>query len=299
MLKFFKKAGFVIIGFLMLSYLVGHVSLWSLRQSQFYKPTFLVNGVTQTHFDYIVLGASTGLTTLNTQTIDSILHTTGINLSVDDTSLPNQYLMLQHFIATGKRTDFCILAPNPKNYNTLEHTLSDNDYRFLMYAHRPYVHDYYSQFKGTRAAILKYSSWLPALGVSYYNAEVFYPSLLSLLKPNKHNRFDDLGNYSYPDRTFVDAPISQFQETDLTFKNSYLEKIKALCDLHGITMICYISPMKGLKADVGSTDYTIINHSDLLKNSGYFHDGIHVNTIGRAQASQAFATDFTYYLKSK
>ncbi|WP_162919920.1 hypothetical protein [Hanstruepera ponticola] len=289
--------GLILIGAFLVSYIISHASLWLLRQSHFYKPSYLTNGIKQTDFDYIILGASTGLTTLNTHTIDSVLHTEGLNLSVDDTALPSQYLMLQHFLAQGKRTDYCILAPNPKNYNTRIHTLSDNDYRFIMYANRPYVNGYYKLFSGTRANILKHSSWLPVLGVSYYNAELLYPSLYSFIKPKSHNRFDDKGNYTYPNKSFIDSPIKSFKPSSITFENEYVQKIKDLCDLHGITMICYITPMKGLKALVDNKNYHIINHSDLLKNSSFFHDIIHINTSGRKKASLQFAADFLDYLK--
>src|SRR5690606_22404653 len=133
------------------------------------------NTVTENNFDYIILGSSTGLTTLNTSTIDSALHTKGLNLSMDDTALSSQYLMLQHFLAEGKTTKFCVLAPSAASFDAINHDISDNDYRFLPYIHRDYVTAYFKQYTSKSARLISHSKWFPLLGVSYFNTELFYP----------------------------------------------------------------------------------------------------------------------------
>lgn len=289
---FLKRIGFVLLAFISLSMLISYASLWSLRQSSFYKPSFLVNSVADKDFDYIVLGASTGLTTLNTAVIDSVLQTNGINLSMDDTSLSSQYLMLQHFLAEGKTTKYCILAPSAASFDANPQDISDNDYRFLPFIHRDYVSDYFKSYTGSAASIISNSSWFPVQGVSYYNAEVFYPSLLAVFAPKKRNRFDARGNYTYPSQHNIDKPINEFKTMSISFKNNYVRKIKALCDQNNITLICYFSPIAGKKVEVALADFNIINHSDVLKNSLYFYDAIHVNSKGRQQASEQFTNDF-------
>lgn len=297
MKTFLQKVGVIVICVLILSTIISYGCLWSLRQSNFYKPSFLANSIEQTNFDYIILGASTGLTTLNTKIIDSVLQTTGLNLSVDDTALSSQYLMLQHFLAEGKRTKFCVLAPSVASYDSQRNTVNDNDYRFLMYINRPYVHKYYQQFSGANANILQLTKWMPAIGVSYYNAELFYPSILSLIQPDRHNRFDEKGNYSYTVKNIEDKPLITFTDVPIDFTNKYVSKIKELCELHNIQLICYLTPLKGQKAVVKSVDYDVINHSNLLKNTRYFNDVIHVNSLGRQVASLQFANDLQVFKK--
>jgi hypothetical protein len=174
---FLKRLGFILLIFISASCIISFGSLWSLRQSSFYKPSFLVNDINEKAFDYIVLGASTGLTTLNTNVIDSVLHTNGLNLSMDDTALSSQYLMLQHFLAQGKTTKYCILAPSAPSFDAKNVNLSDNDYRFLPYIYNNYVSDYYGQYSSQPAQLLKWSEWIPTLGVSYFNliVEVIIP----------------------------------------------------------------------------------------------------------------------------
>jgi hypothetical protein len=297
MLVFIKKTGFIIIIFVGLTTLISLASLWSLRQSSFYKPSFLVNTIQEKEFDYIIVGSSTGLTTLNTKVIDSTLQTNGLNLSMDDTALSSQYLMLQHFLAQGKTTAFCILAPSTKDYEVENNELSGNDYRFLPYITNTYVSSYFRQYSSQPARLLRASKWLPILGVSYYNTEIFYPSLLTLIQPTKRNRFDDRGNYTYPKNKEIDTPINEFKVLPIAFKNPYLEKMKALCARHNIKLICYFPPIKGAKVVVNETGFTLINHSAILKNETYFYDTFHVNYIGRQVSSAHFSNSFKTLLK--
>lgn len=298
MKAFLKNVGFSLLLMLGLATLISAGSLWALRRSDFYKPSFLANSVTNNHFDYIILGASTGLTTLNTQRIDSLNGTKGINLSMDDTSLPSQYLMLQHFLAEGKTTKFCVLAPSNASFDLKHDGLSDNDYRFLMYVNKPYVYKYYEQFDTKQSHLLQGSKWMPMLGVSFYNAELFYPSLLSLAKPRKRNRFDGHGNYTYPFIKFNDSILTNFEPLPITFENRYVKKIKDLCEANGIQLICYFSPMMDQLVIAKSDTYNSINHSNLLKNARYFNDAIHVNYLGNQLTSRQFAKDFKLYLKA-
>lgn len=290
---FLKKFVIFLTGFIVLTTIIAAGSLWSLRNSSFYKPAFLVNNVPEQEFDYIILGASNGLTTLNTKVIDSILDVKGLNLSMDDTALSSQYLMLQHFVKEGKQAKSVILAPISKSYYTENNNINDNDYRFLMYVNRPYVVNYYKQFKSFNAGLLSSSKWVPTLGVSYYNAELFYPSVLALFKPEMRNRFDIKGNYTYPVTHQLNEELVDFKAEDVKFTNQYFLKIKELCEIHNMQLICYFSPMKGKRLVVSSNGFEVINHSDRLTNSRYFYDDIHVNSIGRQIASEDFAKEFS------
>lgn len=289
---FFKNIGIILLLVVVVATLISAGSLWSLRHSVFYKPSFLVNAVQDTRFDYIILGASTGLVTLNTHVIDSISHTKGINLSIEDTSLATQYLMLQHFLAEGKSTSYCILAPSNTSYDLKVNQLSDNDYRFLPYIGRDYVYHHYEQYSTAEAKVLSYSKFLPMLGVSYYNSELFYPSISTFFHSEKRNHYDAKGNYAYPATNVKDAVINEKTSFEVDFTNPYMKSIKDLCDRHGIQLICYLTPMKYRSVKVVTNDYNFINHSDALSNTRYFFDGIHVNSLGREASSMSFAHQF-------
>ena len=292
MKQFLFRTGKLLLIILTLVTLISLGSMLALSNSCFYKPSFLVNGVSESQFDYIVLGASEGLTTIDTKQIDDALQLQGINLSMDDTSLSSQYLMLQHFLKEGKTTQTCILVSNPGGFNQKEHKVNNNDYRFMMFNNRDYVNGYFKQFTDPRGRILYYSKWIPFLGASYYNSELFFPSMVTVFQPQRRNRFDDKGNYTYPVRNSADGEISDFKESEVNFSSDYFDKIARLCEDNNIRLICYLPPNQTTRAIYNTTDFEIINHSDKIKNFKYFYDERHVNSVGRTLATQNFIESF-------
>lgn len=279
MKKFLKKIavwGFVTI---ILLNLIGLAVLLLHRNSNFYKPSFAANQ-TQEHFDFIVLGSSMGLTTIDTKLIDEKLGTSSLNLSMDDTALPSHYLMLQHFLKQGHTVDQVILAITPWDIANKKPELDNNTYRFLPYIHENYVKQHFQALAKSYDDPLSLSYYQPFVGVGYYNAELFYPGLLTLLKSKKRNRFDVFGNYVYPDSDFeaknVKAEVYTFDP-----QNPYLDKIIKLCQQNNIALRLYQSPIYKASYQSLPTDLSIINHMEVLKNKTYFYDRIHVNKKGR------------------
>lgn len=279
-----------LVSFIMLN-LIAWTSQYFMGKSSLYKPEYIANRVRETKFDYVVLGSSTGLTTLNTAQIDSITGKKGFNISIDDTSMSTHYLMLQHFYATGKTTDRLILAITPWDAVDSKPTLNNNDYRFLPYVTRDYVFDYYKEMEKGWFKTLTYSRYLPVLGISYYNTELFYPSLLVAFQPEKRNRFDEKGNYSYPDEG-SGPDEKKASVTKVVITNPFYTRIKTFCTAHNIELILYQSPIYKTKVAF-TTDVKVVNHSDLLEDASFFYDAIHVNSKGREVCSgQAARTLF-------
>lgn len=300
MKKFILKIGIILGASFLIMNVLSLYSLYCLRNATFYKPGFVVNGLEHSKYDYIVLGASTGLTTLNTKLIDSITGFKGINLSMDDTGISSHYLMLQHFLATGHSTKYCVLAPGVPSYDAKNTQINDNDYRFMMFLNKEYVRDYYGSFDSPNlmSQLLKASYYVPAIGVSYFNAELIPPALISTIDPDRRNRFDELGNYTYPSsRRKVDS-IGTKKKLEIQFTNPYLGKLQQLCKEEGIELIYYLSPLR--KEYVPSTNgqRSIINHSDIVKNPEYFYDDIHVNSSGRKEVSKVFSSTLRQIMKT-
>ncbi len=298
MKRFLKHIAILLIAFLGIATLISMGSLHSLRNSNFYKPSFLAKGVSEKKFDYIILGSSVGLTTLNTKLIDSISNLNGINLSMDDTGMSSQYLMLQHFLAEGKKTKYCVLAPGIASLQNKESTFGDNDYRFLMYVNRDYVYEYYKNASpNSKAAKVSYiTKWLPFVGVSYYNSEVFFPSLNALFQPKKRNRFDENGNYTYPKRNKV-FKSKNSKKARITIEHPYLKKIETICSANNIQLIYYFAPMRKEMIEYTNPDFPIIDNTGILKDDSFFYDDIHVNYMGREKVSVMFAETFSQLVK--
>ena len=269
--------------------LISWLSLYSLKNSSFYKPQFLKNEVVENQFDYIVIGSSLGLTGIDTKIIDSIQKTKGINLSMDGTFLSSNYLMLQHFYALNKKTKICILAVNPYDIANAKPKLNLNDYRFLPFVNEDYVYNYYKKLENNHFKILTNSNYFPFLGVSFYNSELFFPSILVALSPKLHNRFDQKGNYAYIGST--NLPIKKKLNTILKWKNPYIEKIQKLCDSNQTKLLVYIAPK--FKTTVFNTNkkFQLINYSDAILDTKMFYDTIHINNFGRKLVSEKFAKE--------
>ena len=271
---------------------ISECSLWLLRSSNLYKPSYVVNGLEQSHYDYVILGSSIGLTTLNSAAIDSVVGLKGINLSMDDTGIGTQCLMLEHFLQQGKTTNYCVLSVSVANLNTRHPRLSVNNYRFLPFIRRDYVSSYFKEFEEFDADIILGSRYFAFFGTAYYNIELFYPALVSGLKPNMRNRFDAMGNYYYPSDPNKNHKTLVFRDVEIQLQNPFLERLKTVCKDNQIELLVYIPPTQGEHIVFSTDDYQVINHSDLLDDSYLFYDRIHVNQAGRLLASDAFANTF-------
>lgn len=274
-----------LICFLILN-VMAYLSLFFLEKSNFYKPQFVANNNQVKHFDYVVLGSSTGLTTLDTKQIDAVTKLKGLNISMDDSALSSHFLMLQHFLATKKTTKKLVLVVTPWDLENEKERLNDNDYRFLPHIQNDYVFHYFNSLETSYFKPSTLSKYLPIVGVSYYNAELFFPSIIAAFQPNKRNRFDEKGNYSYP----MNGNPTEIKNktTLLSIKNPVLKKIQNYCTQKNIQLLLYIAPIYNTKV-INKSPFFIYNHSDFCKDKTLFYDSIHVNQLGRAACSFDFS----------
>lgn len=288
MKKFLKTISIYGFSIFILLNLISFLCLYALGKSSFYKQQFVKNGINSTSFDYVVLGSSTGLTTLDTKQIDTLAGLNGLNISMDDSSLNSHYLMLQQFYSQGNKTNKLILCITPDDISNLKPIINTNDYRFLPQVWDANVKNYFSEMQGENQMIYQLTPYVPLVGVSYFNSELFFPALIAVAKPSYRNLFDDKGNYSYPvtqsaSHNLVNLPKGSKKAT---IQNPYFFKIADFCRQNNIALLIYQSPIYNLEV-IYDNSFSIINHSSLLKNADLFYDKIHVNKKGRAICSQA------------
>lgn len=294
MKKFIIKSSIYSFFVLIFLNIVSYFILERLNNSEFYKPQFVKNAKIGNKFDYVILGSSVGLTTLNSKQIDSTFELNGLNISMDDSSLNSHYLMLQHFYNCKKTTDKLVLCITPWDIIKEKYQLNNNDYRFLPNVNKDYISDYYYQMESSPFKKLYLSKYFPLIGVSYYNFEIVFPSLLTIFHEKKHNKFDDRGNFSYPDYATSKKEI-KVKEESILLKNEYFDKIYAFCIKNNIELIVYQSPLLGKKInyiDI-SSDIKLINHSNFINND-MFYDNIHVNSKGRTFCTLAFCKEIKW-----
>jgi hypothetical protein len=269
----------------------------SLKKSTFYKSTFIENNFKlEQQFDYFILGSSRGLTTLNSIQIDKKMAIDGVNLSMDDTDLKTQLLMLKHFFALGHTSDYCILSLDASNFKTSPKNLGGNDYRFVPYSDKPYVKAHYSTYEQGVIRPLTHASNLPFLAFSYYNLELIYPSLYCLFKDKQRNRFDAFGNYYYPKQHIEKQALTKIPlEVEVT--NPIIKEIKKVAKANNCELIVYIGPYRNYNYTISNNhSFNIINHSGKLDNNVMFYDTMHVSRTGNFEATNLFIQDFNKIL---
>jgi hypothetical protein len=288
--KFLKKIALYGISSFIILNLIAFLCLYFLGKSCFYKQQFIRNGVKDTTFDYVVLGSSTGLTTLDTKLIDSISGKNGLNISIDDSGLSSHYLMLQQFYSSGKKTDLLVLSVMPDDLEIYNPLINTNDYRFMTYLWDKDVKFFFKNMNGKNKWVFNTSYYLPLIGVSYFNSELFFPGILSVFQSKKRNLFDQKGNYSYPNiQNFNITNDLNILNKNVVFKNPYLFKIVDFCNNYNIKILLYQSPILNVKT-IYSTKINMVNHSTLLNSKDFFYDYIHVNQSGRKICSEHFAS---------
>lgn len=293
-----KKFIFQIFIYLFITFLVGlgitAVANYFLSKSFFYKPQFISNYfLPSSKLDYIIAGSSRGLTTIDTKEIDSKLGVKGFNISMDDTGLPSQFLMIKHFFESGNSARYCVLTLDLNHFEESEKKLNDNDYRFITFSDRTYVHEYYQIYETGIIRPLTWSKYFPLFAYSYYNMELIWPAGMAAIKPKYKNRFDEKGNYSYPNMVFSQGSIREVQEIRKEIKNPVLKEIKTYLQTKNSKLILYIAPYHNKIIHLSNPlEYSLINHAESLKEASYFFDIDHVNTLGKQEATKLFILDF-------
>lgn len=270
---------------------IAYLSLKLLSKSEFYKPSYLVNHFDEgEQFDYILLGSSRALTTINTKQLDELNGTKGVNLSIDDTSLPSHLLMLKHFFNKGFSTKQVILNVDTQSFNTSAKNINNNDYRFAPFLFDEAIHEYYSDYENEGVKKLTYSKYMPFLSVAYYNAELFFPSIYSLIDDTRRNRFDEKGNYTYPENTFQFK--GERKISNVNINNPLLQEVKELCDKNNVSLVLYIAPIRNYTINASTEiDVQLINHSGVINDDQLYYDLAHVNHKGRVVASSLLAKE--------
>lgn len=294
MKKFLIKLAIYTAVVLLIGNLISFGLLYSLRNSEFYKPYMLTSSISRdTNFDYFILGSSRGLTSISSIKIDSVLNTNGINLSMDDTDLKSHVLMLNHFFQSGYKATYCVLTLDETGFTKTSQELGNNDYQFVGFNNTDYVLDHYRTYETGKVRPLSLSRYLPLASLSYYNLELASPSVLAIVKPHFRNKFDSKGNYSYPDNGGL-REASSNEIKDLSIKNPLINEVESICERYGSKLIIYVAPYANKSINIkGEHDFEIIDHSNLLPNQPQlFYDDIHVNENGREAASTAFSVEF-------
>lgn len=292
MKNFLIKTGLYFIVVFLFANLVAWSALYLHRNGSLYKPSFLLNNFEScSAFDYIVLGGSTGLCTVNTNLIDSVTGLNGLNLSEDDTGAGSYLLMLKFFLGKGYKTKKVILTVDPGRVNFAEKGFSNNDFRIIPYIGNPIVYDHFRERENKGVRFRSLSKYFPIFSVAYYNQELFYSSLLAFKNPDARHRFDAKGNFQYPDRQSLLTEEVKQSIDSLHFDNTDIAELDSICSTNGIQLIYYLNPVFNTISSYTDSSKIIINHRGILDSAACFYDRVHTNGMGSKEASMALALE--------
>ena len=275
---------------------IGFSANYFLKKSSFYKSSFLLNNFNSGNkLDYFVVGSSRGLTTINTTLIDKELNTKGVNLSMDDTDLKTQFLMIKHFFESNYKSDYLVLVLDANHFTHTSIELGNNDYRFAPFTERDYVKDHFKKYEKSTLNVLTNSNFNPFFAYSYYNLELLLPATLSVFKPKYRNKFDMFGNYSYPSSGHGknNENLKQ-EEIKIEITNPIIKEVENYLNENNCKLIIYIAPYQQEKFIFNKDlNYSIINHSTVLEDkNSLFYDKQHVNSEGRKVITISFINNF-------
>ncbi|KAA6324290.1 hypothetical protein EZS27_026364 [termite gut metagenome] len=290
MKKFCIKLGLYALVALIVSNLIAVGCFMCLRNSDMFKPSFLIRNIpVDSEFDYVVLGTSTAFTGIDTQLVDSLLQINGINIALDGMSYEGQAMMLSHFIAHGFKTNYCILGID-RSVSYKQDVFSMNEFYFLPFINEDYVYDSFYNREHDWLKIRAYSRYCPILGLAYYNQQLYFSSLLAAIKPHYRHRFNQKGNTAYPD-THLSSEQHEKTSDTITHVNNAVSAIEQICKDNNIKLIWYLPPRSGntIVDSVFNQNRIIINSRELFegKEDLFMYDFVHVNSKGRAKATMS------------
>lgn len=281
MTRFLKYFGSVVLVVFLIAECSSFLLLWGLRKSDFFKQNVATHYKGE-KFDFIILGSSRGLTSIDTKLLGQGLKQHGFNFSVDDTHLGSQVVMLKHLLANDIKIDTLFLVHDaPTSYKRI----STNDYRFFSYISQPYVQDYFKTHESPFDFIA--ANYFPFLALGYYNVELLIPSIYSLVNPKHRHNFDSVGDFSYPAHSFDAAKIKNRVVRKIDLGSDELNEIIKLCSLNSIQLIIVVMPAY-------QTDFNITNPKNLVVHkigggdwdSSYFYDQQHLNGQGKKRCTE-------------
>jgi hypothetical protein len=262
-----------------------------LKRSNLFKSTFVFNELKNKTLDYVIIGSSRGLTTLNSKLIDSLTGLNGFNASTDGGGIATNVLMLKHLIHNKVKFKYCIFTLDAIGIADNTYQFSKNTYRFVPFCQESYIQETMAKFEDCKEkSNFRASRFYPGFTVFENNKTLLTGAVKALINPKIRNRFDEKGNYTYPLGNEENKTIS-FDTMIFSKYGSVYNDIQNICTKNKIELITYIAPLGGKFLKIPNTK-NLINHSNLLTSTKYFYDEMHVNSNGRIAATKAFSENF-------
>lgn len=241
------------------------------------------------NFDYAVHGSSRAFTTVDIPLIEEATSKKGINISVDGSSIPDQYLMLKIFLENGNTLKKLYLQVDPFSSDT-EVIFDFAIPKFFPYIKDKIVFDHYKQF-GAEWSAYRY---IPFYRYAKYNTLWgIHEVLIDKFKILPQD-FDGYGDFFYPSVNYKGPDSLRHMTFDLNGKYKFLNQIIKLCKENNVQLVLFTAPVADLILDKNYYD-NIAGFTNMMKKKGvsyhnygdiyghdpkFFYNQIHITKEG-------------------
>ena len=293
MKQFFKRLSLLVLASLVFFWLLDLGFTYVFKKGYYTKIQWLYT-LENKNYDFAIHGNSRAFTTVDIPVIEKATGKNGINISVDGSSIPDQYLMLKIFLKNGNKIKKLYLQVDPFSSNT-EEIFDFAIPKFLPYIKDPMVFDHFKQF-GKEWYAYRY---VPFYRYAKYNTlwgihEVLIDNFKILPQD-----FDKYGDFFYPNVNYKGPDSLRHMTFDLNGKYKFLNQIIELCKLNNVELILFTAPVADIILDKGyyanaenfkklmqNKAVSYYNYGDLYGHDPkFFYNQIHITKDG--------AEDFT------
>lgn len=273
--------------FYTLQYILGNLFDLTFINKHVYKSTIIHSESAKLRLtDYLILGGSNGLVSFESKRISKEKSVSIFNLSEDDTNLKLHLLQLKMLLQRDVKPKGILLT-----IGSMDNCFSRNSLRYVPFiGHDKEVNAYFLEQDP-----FNYFIYLvfPIFKWAKYNNDLLYPLLFStFIKANYHHRFDDIGDYSYPDdKNALDDNIKK-EPLILNTNNLLLQEFKQLCKYNNIKLFIINTPYYNCEVKWLNT-LNKLNFSTFQNtNDSLFYDNVHLNSKGKTRFTTAFLTQW-------
>lgn len=254
-----------------------------------YTKTQWIYKIKKQRFDFAVHGSSRGYTTIDVGAIARETHLKGINLSIDGSSIPDQYLLLKIFLEHQNSIQQLYLQVDPVSAST-EHIFASTIPKLFPYLKDPFVFDHYKQYGFIwyvyrYVPFYRYAEYNTIWGLHQFLNEFFH------LFPKEYDLY---GGRFYPVAQYKKPTQYRQFAFDLTSDYKYLNKIIALCQANNIKLVLFTAPYSHVAVDrayrqnvaaftkmINAKGITYINYAHAYNHAfNLFYDDVHLNQNG-------------------
>lgn len=298
-MKIFFKKLFLLASILFILFWLLDLGFTYVFQRGYYTKIQWLYGIKNSKFDYAINGSSRAFTTIDIPAVQQNTGKKGINISVDGSSIPDQYLMLKLFLLNKNKISKLYLQVDPFSSDT-EEIFDFAIPKFMPYLKNDVVYDHYKQF-GNEWVAYRY---IPFYRYAKYNTlwgihEVLIDRFRILPQD-----FDNYGDFFYPNVNYKGPEKLRQLTFDLKGKYKFLNQIIELCKSNDIEVILFMAPVADIIIDENFKQ-NMIAFKDLMSSKGvkfYSYGDLYGNDptmfYNEIHLSRKGAEDFTKHIFS-